>query len=612
MKKVGEGTFVLLLFAFLLSSQLSVNASNNMLPKAQGISLSSEFTDKLKTLQPNDVIHVWVDIEAWVDRFNDTYLPADPALYGIRWIMITFAPGVKQNNMFWVLAEVDVGKVQEISKIPWVKNITLIETGEYVEPSSNPKIVGGLHCAVQRAMCEGNKSIQVIVYVEDQTTQIQRDAILENITALINQLGGEVLKTGSYKNKLVAQIPPQVIENITDNSYVSSIYSRGPVVFCREALSNKQNTEQAFYCFANDLAIKLGCFVVLGLIIDFPTADRKARRRRLTLYVTVILSTVFLSTLPSAQALDISTATIRATNVWDAGNRGSGVNVAVIDNGIDFNHPDFPPEAIRASWNIPNNNATLAQDTWGHGTHVAGIIAGRGVNNTLYRGVAWEADLIVVRIIFDEDLEDAVRWIIDNKDQYNIRIISSSASPSNVPPGGDGRDSPYAIALDDAVDAGIVVIQAAGNHGPDPQTIDSPGNAFNVITVGAINDQNTQDISDDILAGFSSRGPTGDGRTKPDVVAPGVRIISCRAAGTDIRVQGWDTYIDDNYVECTGTSMAAPHVAGVAALILQAHPTWTPQMVKNAIKESAIINDQHTNCYCNKCHIILPQFKHTN
>lgn len=69
-----------------------------MLPKAQGISLSSEFTDKLKTLQPNDVIPVWVDIEAWVDRFNDTYLPADPALYGIRWIMITFAPDVSARN----------------------------------------------------------------------------------------------------------------------------------------------------------------------------------------------------------------------------------------------------------------------------------------------------------------------------------------------------------------------------------------------------------------------------------------------------------------------------------------------------------------------------------
>jgi hypothetical protein len=132
--------------------------------------------------------------------------------------------------------------------------------------------------------------------------------------------------------------------------------------------------------------------------------------------------------------------------------------------------------------------------------------------------------------------------------------------------------------MDDAVEEGIVVVQAAGNSGPGSETIISPGNAFNIITVGAIDDSNTADIADDTLASWSSRGPTGDGRPKPDVVAPGVNIWS-----VELGTQG--------YHQLSGTSMAAPHVAGTVALTLHANPDLTPAQVKAILRQTARLNN---------------------
>jgi len=578
-------TLLLVYFSSLMSVNLKVCEAATALPSGS-IGLEPELAESLKNLRTNEIVLLWVDIKALMDGFGNAYLPEDPALYGIRWIMITFDPNIEQTHLFWVLAEVEAGKVQEISRISWVKRMILVRTGKYVRLSMNTKFaMEGIDYAIKRAVNEGNKSLQVILYLENQTHKTlekaqspsnNKDFVLANLTSFVSQLDGKILKTGSYKNKLLARIPSQLIEKIAENLYVSEIYLQGPVVFEGEFLVEKQNVKRVSYHFTNDLATKLSYLIILGSILDFATSIKKTRRRRLTLYVIAILSTSFILVLvPSVQALNVSTEAIRATDVWNLGVTGTGVNVAVIDDGIDFNHPDFPKEAIRTSWNFPDNNATLAQDRNGHGTHVAGIIAGRGIMNPVYKGVAWSSRLVVVRITTAFDLDDAIYWVRDNKDTYNIKVLSLSWAAPGSPTGEDGM-SVYSKAVDDAIETGIVVIKSAGNGGPGPKTITTPGDAFNVITVGAADDNNTVNIADDILRERSSRGPTGDeggGRPKPDVVAPGVRIMSTNLTG--------------GYVERNGTSHSAPHVAGTVALMLEANPNLTPAQVKAILRQTA-------------------------
>jgi hypothetical protein len=158
--------------------------------------------------------------------------------------------------------------------------------------------------------------------------------------------------------------------------------------------------------------------------------------------------------------------------------------------------------------------------------------------------------------------------IANTGDEADIISMSLGGAPT------DGTD-PLSQAVNEAVDQGLVVAVAAGNSGPDYFTVDSPGVAEKVITVGASD-------KEDELAGFSSRGPTLDLRVKPDILAPGVDIIAPHASGTSM---GYP--YNDYYMEASGTSMATPHVAGAAALILQVHPDWTPEEVKNVLISTA-------------------------
>ncbi len=279
------------------------------------------------------------------------------------------------------------------------------------------------------------------------------------------------------------------------------------------------------------------------------------------------------------EGLDESAAQVMATNMWNLGYDGSGITIAIIDTGIDASHPDLQGKVI--GWKDFVNGKTSPYDDQGHGTHVSSIAAGTGAaSNGKYKGMAPGAKLVGIKVLNSQgsgsvsDIIAGVDWAIQNKDKYNIRVINLSLGGSQS---SDGTDS-LSQEVNKAWDAGIVVCVAAGNSGPDKYTVGSPAAASKVITVGAV-DKN------DVITDFSSRGPTADGRLKPEVVAPGNWIIAARASGTQLT----DVTIGDYYVAASGTSMATPHVAGISALILQAHPDWTPDQVKKALIETADI-----------------------
>jgi len=276
--------------------------------------------------------------------------------------------------------------------------------------------------------------------------------------------------------------------------------------------------------------------------------------------------------------LDISTVVIRSTIVVnELGYNGSDIRVAVLDSGINASHPDFAGKDI--TWRDFINNQPTSYDDEGHGTHCAGIVAGTGnASNGIYRGVAPGVTRLIIGKMLDQSLvfrEPDARAALDWAVSEGAQVISCSWSIYRW--GGCDGHCLLCEKADECVSKGVVVVKSAGNAG-ELGPIGCPGNAFNVITVGAIDDHDTQNIHDDTLLDSSSRGPTQDGRPKPDVVAPGWNIMSPNAT-------------TGGYSNFGYTSAATPHVAGVAALLLQAHPGWTPGIVKSVIMGTARLND---------------------
>jgi len=310
--------------------------------------------------------------------------------------------------------------------------------------------------------------------------------------------------------------------------------------------------------------------------------------------VVIVCAGVPALTQSVAFALNVSAPAINAHLVWGQGINGSGVRVAVLDSGIDKTHPSLADRVVRQVDFTGEGPADLL----GHGTHVAGIIAS---TNETYKGVAYGCQLVNIKVVnieghwMPEWYEKGVDWCINNK---TIRIINVSFG--EYPPRCDGTCR-FCKKAEEAIEAGIIVVASAGNEGSGAQTINSPGASFNVITVGAIDDKDNSDISNDELWQLSSRGPTQDNRPKPDVVAPGVRIRSCRADNLDIRQPGWDSFIDRYNVESTGTSMAAPHVSGTVALMLQKNPNLTPAQVKAMLRQTSRLNDNLNRLTVNDC-----------
>ncbi|MEU5551977.1 S8 family serine peptidase [Micromonospora sp. NPDC047793] len=270
-------------------------------------------------------------------------------------------------------------------------------------------------------------------------------------------------------------------------------------------------------------------------------------------------------------AVDRGVRQIGAPAAYEAGFTGAGVTVAVLDSGVDLTHPDLADAVSEAVTFVPGTDPV---DRYGHGTHVASTIAGRGTaSGGTYRGVAPDADLVSAKVCDD--------WCEDSAILAGMHwaAVDKQATVINMSLG--GWDGPEIDPMEEAVNTltaqtGALFVVSAGNDGPGDRTVGSPGSADAALTVGAVD-------RDGSLADFSSRGArVGDDAVKPDITAPGVGIVAARAAEGVMGVP-----VGEHYVAESGTSMAAPHVAGAAALLAQQHPDWDATRLKSTLMGSA-------------------------
>src|SRR4051812_37742690 len=278
---------------------------------------------------------------------------------------------------------------------------------------------------------------------------------------------------------------------------------------------------------------------------------------------------------------------VAASKLWNDGDQltGKGIGVAVIDTGIAGDLPDFQVSDTDASGRVvaavvTNPDATTATDTYGHGTHVAGILAGNGNNRPAgdplrgkYVGVAPDANLISIKASDDDgnasviDVIYGIQFAVDHAADYNIRVINlslESATPQSY------KTDPLDAAVESAWFKGIVVVAAAGNRGPVADAVQyAPGNDPYVITVGGADDRGTAGTADDNSTPWGSIGATQDGFAKPEVIAPGAHIVSTLAPGSAFASLCPGCVREGGaYFQAGGTSMSAPVVSGVVALLL--------------------------------------------
>jgi subtilisin family serine protease len=271
--------------------------------------------------------------------------------------------------------------------------------------------------------------------------------------------------------------------------------------------------------------------------------------------------------------LDESVPQVGAPTAWQRGLTGAGVRVAVLDTGIDTDHPDL---AGKTAVSQDFTGTGGVEDGHGHGTHVASIITGTGAaSGGQYRGVAPDVSLAVGKVLDDGG------WGTDDSVLAGMRwaAAESGAKVVNMSLGGDPTDGqdPMSMAVNTlSRQYGTLFVIAAGNFGAD-RSVASPGAADDALTVGSVS-------KSDVPSDFSSRGPRlGDGAAKPEISAPGGAIVAARPAG----VPPLGEPVGDGYQELDGTSMAAPHVAGAAAILAQQHPDWAGPALKSALVSSA-------------------------
>jgi serine protease AprX len=276
---------------------------------------------------------------------------------------------------------------------------------------------------------------------------------------------------------------------------------------------------------------------------------------------------------------------IRLDQVPD-GVDGSGVTVALIDTGV-AHVADLGDRVLARVDFTPGGNG---DDAYGHGTHLAGVIAGDGAASLgKWRGVAPGANLVSLKVAGPDGSTDvsvviaALQWVVVHRAEYGIKVLNLAFGTDSVQP---YALDPLNAAVERAWAAGIAVVVSAGNRGPSARTINKPGDDPYVITVGAVDVNGTIDRKDDEVAPFSSRGRTRDGFVKPDLVAPGTTIVATRDAGSTIDGRHPEAVLDGSYFKGTGTSQAGAIVSGVVAMLYEVNPSLRPNTVKSILMGS--------------------------
>src|SRR5436190_4666665 len=334
--------------------------------------------------------------------------------------------------------------------------------------------------------------------------------------------------------------------------------------------------------------------VVFGSAASFRAEIPRATQVSLDAGVRVLASTPARDTSArKSTGIGSAPATISASR--------NGIAVAIVDSGI-APHADLPLSRIRAYKDFVTGGATPT-DNCGHGTHVAGIVAGSGAHsNGLYAGIAPDVDIVALRVLGDNcsgntsDVIDALEWIARNHETYKIKVVNISLGHAVL-------ESIFTDPLVQAVERlsrkGIAIVTAAGNKGMDADGnpgfggVGVPCNAPSSICVGSLDTQGTADLTDDRVSDSSSRGPTRfDLLAKPDLVAPGVNIVSLAARGSrlfnelpNLRVPGATG--QPEYFTLSGTSMASPAVAGAAALLLRDNHALSVHALKISLQFTA-------------------------
>jgi serine protease AprX len=279
-----------------------------------------------------------------------------------------------------------------------------------------------------------------------------------------------------------------------------------------------------------------------------------------------------------------------ATSTWQAaGTKGAGVSVAVLDTGVSA--VDDLAGRVMAGPDLSGENKN-AVDSYGHGTVMAGIIAGDGTDSqpTPRTGVAPAAKIISVKVAGANGATDVstvlagLSWVGAFKDTYNIRVLNLSWG---VPSTQDPRIDPLNYAVERLWTLGVTVVAAVGNSGPGAGTVLKPGDDPHVLTAGAYDDKGDDVLTNDAIPSWSSQGPTAQGISKPDLVAPGRTLVATRAPGSTVETNNPKALIAPSYIKGSGTSEATAVVSGLAALLLSAHPGWTPDQVKYALTSTS-------------------------
>ena len=277
--------------------------------------------------------------------------------------------------------------------------------------------------------------------------------------------------------------------------------------------------------------------------------------------------------------------TIHADRLHDEGVDGHGIGVAVVDTGVT------PVNALqgRVRSGIDLAGAGTTEDAHGHGTALAGIIAGGLIGNRTV-GVAPGAHVVPVRVAGPDGATDvsnvlaALQWVASFASELDVRVVTLPYGVASALP---WEQDVLAYALEQAWNAGLVVVTSVGNRGPQPSTLPRPADIAAGLAVGAADTRSSADPGDDRIASFCSRGPVAFADQKPDVLAPGVDVTSLRVPGSFVDRSFPNAAIDHQRIRASSSSFAAGAVAGACALLLDAHPEWSPHQVRGALRSTA-------------------------